>query len=138
MQTCSRHPPNYSKVAKNVNLNFQVWLTGGSKHFPDNIHTLSEPSRHLQGTLSHIEIPRKAAKGMFYCSLPISYRWGQTNNNSIGGDRRTKFNRLGRTNKSSIGGDRRTVVQRYKNKEWGRTILTDERTNEHKEWGRTV
>ena len=75
---------------------------------------------------------------MFYCSLPISYRWGQTNKNSIGGDRRTKFNRLGQTNKSSIGGDRRTVVQRYKNKEWGRTILTDERTNEHKEWGRTV
>ena len=54
-------------------------------------------------------------KGMFYCSLPISYRWGQTNKNSIGGDRRTKFNRLGQTNKSSTGGDRRTEVQRYKN-----------------------
>ena len=50
---------------------------------------------------------------MFYCSLPISYRWGQTNKNTIGGDRRTKFNRLGQTNKSSIGGDRQTEVQQY-------------------------
>ena len=70
---------------------------------------------------------------MFYCSLPISYWWGQTYKNLIGGDRRTKFNRLGQTNKSSIGGDRRTVVQRYKNKEWGRTILTDEHTNKRPE-----
>ena len=72
---------------------------------------------------------------MCYCSLPISYRWGQTNKNSIGGDRRTKFNRLGQTNKSSIGGDRRTEVQRYKKySEWERTIFPDEHTG----WGRTI
>ena len=74
-------------------------------------------------------------KGMFYCSLLISYRRGQKNNNSIGGDRRTKLNRLGQTNKSSIGGDRRTEVQRYKKYSgWGRTIFPDEHTG----WGRTI
>ena len=31
-------------------------------------------------------------------------------------------------------------MHKYKNehKDWGHTILTDERTNKHKRWGRTI